>query len=195
MPQASLEQVGLAIVKKNWVWYLIMGIILIAFGAIAIGRTCTATKVSMVFIGWLMVVAGVTQIIHTSWKGRGWSGFFFDILTGILYAVVGFMVIANPGSTAVTLTLLIAMFLMFDGIFRIVGAISVQVPNWGFVVLSGVISFALGLLIWRQWPYSGLFAIGLFVGIQMVSNGISTVMLSLAAKSLPDQESPMTDSA
>lgn len=190
MSQVSLEQVGLANFKKNWVWYLFMGLALIVLGAIAIGRTCAMTTVSMVFIGWIMVAAGVTQIIHASWKGRGWSGFFFDILTGILYLVVGFLVVANPGSTAVTLTLMIAMFLMFDGIFRIVGAITVHVPNWGFVALSGGISFALGLLIWRQWPYSGLFAIGLFVGIQMVSNGISTIMLSLAAKNLPEQDAP-----
>ena len=64
MPDVSLEKVGLAIVKKNWVWFLLMGILLIVFGATAIGRTCLMTKFSMIFIGWLMIAAGGTQIIQ-----------------------------------------------------------------------------------------------------------------------------------
>lgn len=188
MPSASIENVGLADVKKNWFWYLLMGIILILFGTVAIGRTYMVTLVSVVFFGWLMIAAGVTQVLFSCWRGRGWGGFFFDILSGILYCVVGFMIVANPGSTAVTLTLLIAMYLMFDGIFRVIGAISVRFPNWGWTVFSGIVSLILGILIWRQWPYSGIWVIGLFVGIQMIFNGWSLVMLSTAVKSLPEEE-------
>src|SRR5210317_823477 len=164
MSDVSLAMFGLAEVKRNWFWYLLMGIALIVFGTVAIGRTCLFTKVSMIFLGWLMIAAGGTQIVFTCWRGRGWAGFFFDILTGVLYAVVGFMIVANPGATAVTLTLLIAMFLMFDGLFRVIGAISVRFPHWGWTVLSGIISIALGVMIWKQWPYSGIWVIGLFVG-------------------------------
>lgn len=186
MSDVSLAMFGLAEVKRNWFWYLLMGIALIVFGTVAIGRTCLFTKVSMIFLGWLMIAAGGTQIVFTCWRGRGWAGFFFDILTGVLYAVVGFMIVANPGATAVTLTLLIAMFLMFDGLFRVIGAISVRFPHWGWTVLSGIISIALGVMIWKQWPYSGIWVIGLFVGIQMIFNGWAAVMLSLAAKNMPD---------
>jgi uncharacterized membrane protein HdeD (DUF308 family) len=57
--------------------------------------------------------------------------------------------------------------------------------NWGWLLLHGVINLLLGVLIWRQWPLSGLWVIGLFVGIDMIFNGWSLVMLSLAAKNLP----------
>ena len=192
--EVSIEKIGLTIVKRNWFFYLLMGILLIVLGTIAIGRSCLATQVSMIFLGWLMIAAGVSQTIYAFWKERDWGGFFFDILSGILYAVVGFMIVANPASTAVTLTLLIAMYLLFDGIFRIVGAISIRFPHWGWIVLSGIVSVLLGISIWRQWPYSGLWVIGLFVGIQMIFNGWSTVMLGLTAKRLPDSldESTLT---
>ena len=114
-----------------------------------------------------------------------WSGFFIDLLTGILYVVVGFMMIANPGESAAALTLLIAMFLMFGGIFRIVVAISTRYQHWGWLLLHGVVSLLLGISIWRQWPLSGLWVIGLFVGIDMLLNGWSLVMLGLAAHKLP----------
>lgn len=116
---------------------------------------------------------------------KKWSGFFIDLLTGLLYAVVGFLIVGNPGATAVTLTLLIAMFLIFGGIFRVVVAFVVRYHNWGWLVLHGVVNLFLGIAIWRQWPLSGLWVIGLFIGIDMIFNGWSLVMLGLTAKNLP----------
>jgi uncharacterized membrane protein HdeD (DUF308 family) len=97
------------------------------------------------------------------------------------------MVVANPGATAVALTLLIAMFLIFGGIFRIVASISVRYPNWGWILLHGVVNVVLGIMIWREWPVSGLWIIGLFLGIELIFNGWSLVMLGFAARSLPDE--------
>lgn len=188
MPTVSLQDVGLEEVKSSWGWFLALGIILILLGTVAIGRACLFTEVSVFFFGWLMIGAGAVQAIHAFWRERGWGGFFIDLLMGVLYVVVGFMVVANPGATAVALTLLIAMFLIFEGIFRMVAAVSVRYPNWGWMLLCGGVSLLLGILIWRQWPLSGIWVIGLFVGIQMILNGWSLVMLGLAAKSLPVEQ-------
>jgi uncharacterized membrane protein HdeD (DUF308 family) len=147
------------------------------------------TLATMVFVGWLMIVCGVMEAAHAC-SCKGWGGFFIDLLTGILYVVVGFMVVANPGATAVALTLLIAMFLIFGGSFRIVVALVVRFQNWGWLLLHGVVNLLLGMAIWRQWPLSGLWIIGLFVGIDMLLNGWSLVMLGLAAKNLPTSEQP-----
>jgi uncharacterized membrane protein HdeD (DUF308 family) len=152
---------------------------------------------SVLFFGWLMIAGGVMTCIHAFWKERGWGGFFIDLLTGILYVVVGFMIVANPGATAVALTLLIAMFLIFGGIFRIATSLAVRYPNWGWVLLHGAVNLLLGILIWRQWPVSGLWVIGLFIGIEMLFNGWTLVMLALAAKNLPrddDEAAPATAS-
>ncbi len=126
--------------------------------------------------------------IHAFWKERGWSDFFIDLLTGILYIVVGFMMVANPGTTAVALMVLIAMFLIFGFVLRIAAAASVRYPNWGWVLLHGFVNLLLVILIWRQWPQSRGWGIGLFVGIEMTFNGWSLVVLGLRAKNLPVED-------
>jgi uncharacterized membrane protein HdeD (DUF308 family) len=93
--------------------------------------------------------------------------------------------VANPGEAAVTLTLVISLFLIMGGVFRIVEALVGALPHRVWVLLNGVITLALGIMIWRQWPYSGLWVIGLFVGIEMLLYGWSLVMLAIAAKKMP----------
>jgi uncharacterized membrane protein HdeD (DUF308 family) len=175
---------GAGELRKKWGWFVALGIVLIIGGTVALGMAFLTSVFSVFFLGWLMIAGGILEAVH-AFGCKKWSGFFLDLLTGLLYVVVGFMCIANPGATAVALTLLIAMFLIFGGIFRVVVALIVRYQNWGWVLLHGVINLLLGVFIWQQWPLSGLWVIGLFVGIDMILNGWSLVMLGLAAKGLP----------
>lgn len=175
--------------RGNWGWFLILGIVLIVLGTIALGSALLMTLASVFFFGWILIVGGVIEVVHAFWREKKWGGFLLDLLTGVLYVVVGWMMVSNPGESALLLTLIIAMFLIFEGVFRIVAAITVRYPHWGWVLLNGAISLLLGVLIWRQWPYSGLWVIGLFVGIEMLFNGWSLVMLSLTARNLPEETS------
>ena len=186
MNLSGLHLIGLGDLKRNWGWFLALGIALLVLGTIALGASVAMTIVSMVLLGWLLIIGGVLEGVHAFWRERAWGGFFIDLLTGILYVVVGFMVLANPGEAAMALTLLIALFLMFSGLFRIVVALILRFPHWGWLILHGAVNLVLGIAIWRQWPLSGLWVIGLFVGIDMLFNGWSLVMLGLAAKKLPE---------
>ena len=170
--------------KRNWGWYLPLGILLILLGVVAIGSSMLMTIVSVEVFGWLLIVGGAFEAVHAFWR-KEWGGFFLDLLAGILYLVVGFMLVANPAASAVTLTLLIAMFLIVSGIFRVVSCVGARPPHWGWLLLSGALNLLLDALIWQQWPVSGLWVIGLFVGIEMLLNGWSLVMLSISAKNLP----------
>jgi uncharacterized membrane protein HdeD (DUF308 family) len=137
--------------------------------------------VTVVFFGWLLLIGGVLSAVHAFWR-KQWRGFFLDLVTGVLYAVAGFLMVAEPLAAAASLTLLIAMLLLIGGIFRIVVALSGHLEHWGWVLLNGVITAALGVMIWRQWPSSALWVIGMFIGIEMIFYGWSLVMLSLIAK-------------
>jgi uncharacterized membrane protein HdeD (DUF308 family) len=182
-PTAGVHQVGIESLQKNWGWFLALGIALIVLGTVAVGSAALMTIVSVLFFGWLLIVGGALQAGHAFWR-KAWGGFFIDLLGGILYVVVGFMVVANPAASAVALTLLISMLLIVGGIFRLVTCIAVRVHHWPWLALHGVVTLALGIMIWRQWPVSGLWVIGLFIGIDMLFNGWSLVMLGLSAKSL-----------
>jgi uncharacterized membrane protein HdeD (DUF308 family) len=137
-------------------------------------------------IGWLMIFGGVMEAVH-AFSTKAWGGFFLDLLTGLLYVLGGLFLVMNPGRGAATLTLVIAIFLVFEGIVRILTALSKRVPNWGWLLFHGVVNLLLGLAIWRQWPLSGLWVIGVFVAINMLFNGWTLVMLGLMGRRLPDR--------
>ena len=176
---------GLDRVKNNRGWFLLLGILLILVGWVAIGEAFFMTVFSMRILGWLMIFSGAAGAIHAWTKERGWGGFFFDLVTGILYVVGGFLILSNLTATAVVLTLLIAFLLIFEGLFRIIAAISVRAPNWGWTILHGFISLALGIMIWQRWPVAGLWVIGLFVGISLIFRGFNWIGVGMALRSLP----------
>jgi uncharacterized membrane protein HdeD (DUF308 family) len=182
-----ISQVGFDVVRRNWGWFMALGIVQIVLGSIALGEVVLVTLASAVIFGWLLIIGGISSIVH-AFVERKWGGFIIDLLTGLLYAVVGFMMVTNPGETAVTLTLIIAMFLMIGGVSRIVEALVSALPHRGWVLLNGVVTLVLGIMIWRKWPASSFWVIGLFVGIEMLLYGWSLVMLAIVAKRIPASE-------
>jgi uncharacterized membrane protein HdeD (DUF308 family) len=175
---------GADVLRRNWGWIVALGVIQIIIGVIGLGAAVTMTVFSVLLFGSLLLVAGVLSAIH-AFMEKQWAGFFCDLMTGVLYIVVGAVVVENPLRAAESLTLLVALFLMMGGMFRIVASIAGQFQQWGWVFLNGVVTLALGIMIWRQWPVSGLWVIGTFVGVEMIFYGWSLVMLGLAAKRLP----------
>ena len=107
------------------------------------------------------------------------------LLMGVLYIVVGLLFLNRPVSALEALTLLLACSLMVSGVFRIVGSLLDRFPHWGWIFFGGVLNLVLGLMIWQQWPVSGFWVIGLFVGIDMIFNGWTWIMLALRLKQLP----------
>jgi len=172
--------------KRGWGWLVAVGIALIILGLIALYCAVTATMVSVDIFGWLLVIGGVLSLVD-AFVQRRWGGFFMELFAGILYIIVGLMVVANTAASAVVLTLVIALFLLIDGVFRIVTALSVRFPHWPWMLFNGVVGVLLGIMIWRQWPWSGLWVIGLFVGIELILYGWSLVMLGSMARSTRHQ--------
>ena len=186
-----MEQViqlpGAGELRRNWGWFLVLGIVLIVLGTIALRLGARDDHHFGIFLR-LDSYRRRSPRSRACFLARKEMGRLFSRFTdGLLYVVAGWMMVTNPGESAVLLTLVIAMFLVFEGVFRIVAAIAARYPHWGWVLFNGVISLILGVMIWRQWPYSGLWVIGLFVGIEMLLNGWSLVMLSLSARNLPDE--------
>jgi uncharacterized membrane protein HdeD (DUF308 family) len=175
---------GIEEVRKHSTWFLVLGIALVIIGIIAIGSAVAMTIVSVMFLGWLLILAGLFEVIH-GFRHRPWSGFFINLLGGVLYAVAGVVMVANPALAAVTLTRLIAMMLIVAGLFRLFIAFSTPLHHRGWLILNGAISIILGVMIWDSWPSSGLWGIGLFIGIDMIFDGWTEIMLAISARSLP----------
>ncbi len=111
----TLEAVDMKEVGQHWGWFLALGIFMVIVGTLALGmQHDDYTLFSMIFLGWLMIFAGIVEAVHAFWK-KEWGGLFLHLLVGVLYVVVGFMVLANPEASAVTLTLVMAIFFILDG--------------------------------------------------------------------------------
>jgi uncharacterized membrane protein HdeD (DUF308 family) len=173
-----------AALREIWVFLLGMGIALMILGVVAIGSSLIATLATVLVFGILLLLGALFQVVTALW-GRSWRGFFLHLLAGVLYLIAGVFMIDNPLEAALGLTLLVAACLLVGGILRIVLSLVERFAGWGWMLLNGIVSLLLGMAIWRQWPLSGLWVIGLFVGIEMLFSGLSWLMLGLALRSTP----------
>lgn len=178
----SSFQSGLDSVRENWGWILASGIAFFVFGVIALSYSVLVTMASVLVLGWVLIFGGILQSVH-AFKIVRWSGFLLELLACILYVVVGALMVLNPGASAVSLTLLMAAFFLVSGVFRILTAATLQPPSWGWLLISGMVTFLLGILIWAEWPVSSLWVIGLFIGIDMIVSGNACLGSAEAAAS------------
>jgi uncharacterized membrane protein HdeD (DUF308 family) len=170
--------------REIWAFLVGMGVAMMILGAVAIGSSFITTMATIVVFGILLLLAALFQVVTALW-GRSWRGFFLHLLGGVLYLIVGVFMIDHPVEAALGVTLLVAVGLLANGILRMVMSVVERFDGWGWMLISGLVSVVLGTAIWRQWPLSGLWVIGLFVGIEMVTSGLSWVMLGLAVRSTP----------
>jgi uncharacterized membrane protein HdeD (DUF308 family) len=178
--------------SRNWGWLLALSLLMIVLGVFAIGAPVVATIAVQLMLGWLLVIGGIAQGIHAFMVQR-WGGFLLQLLSAALYLVIGILLLVNPVEGALALTIVLAVYLIVEGIFKIVMALRVRDHRgWGWVLASGVLSLVLGVMIWAQWPAAGLWVIGLLVGIQLLFTGWSMLMLALAARAHAQGAAPAT---
>ncbi|HEV8060852.1 MAG TPA: HdeD family acid-resistance protein [Gemmataceae bacterium] len=176
--------VGVHELRRNWGWFLVLGVLLILVGCIALSYTFLSTIGSVLFFGYLLLCTGVMEILGIFFVRR-WSGSFLHLLMGVLDILIGLIIVAQPLRAALALTLFIAVFLVIGGIYRLFSAVTLQYPHWGFAAFSGLVSILLGAMIWAEWPSSALWFIGMCIGIDLVFRGASWVSLSLRLRQAP----------
>jgi len=168
---------------QNWGWFLALGISLTILGLAAVVRSFAATVASMLFFGWLLVAAAGVELAQAVMVGH-WAGFFQHALAAVLFGVAGLLMIVKPRLSAEALTLFMASFFLVGGLVQIVVAVALAFPGWGWLVADGALTAALGLLVVAEWPISGLWAIGLFVGIDLILFGFDWIGFAIGLRAL-----------
>ncbi len=183
------DGINLAIVQVHselaheWGWFLAFGIVLAVLGVAAVIRSFAATVASMMFFGWLLLFAGVVEFVGAFMVGH-WTGFFLHLLAAILLTVTGLVVLVRPVIGAEVATLLMSMLFLVGGLYQVVASVAAHLPGSGWEVVNGVVAFFMGVALLIEWPISGLWAIGLFVGIDLIFSGCSWFALALAVRQL-----------
>jgi uncharacterized membrane protein HdeD (DUF308 family) len=180
---SSMWSAEVASLRKSGLWLLILGVLLIVVGLVAISATFIATLATVVILGILLMIGGAVEILD-AFLGRGWRGFWMHLLAGIMYLVLGFFLIQRPLEAAAFFTLMLAAAFFVGGLFRMIVSVSERFYGWGWVLLNGVVTLILGILIWREWPETAFWVIGLFVGLDMLFDGWSLVITALTIRSV-----------
>jgi uncharacterized membrane protein HdeD (DUF308 family) len=170
-------------------WLLTVGCISIVAGMVAIAYSFVATLVTVLFLAWMMIFGGVLEGAYAL-RHRERGHLVLYLLEALLAIVIGALLLQSPVRGAVVLTMLIATYFVISGIFRIVGALALRLPHWGWLLVSGIINLGLGIIVWGGWPATGLWVLGLFIGINLLFSGWARVMLALALK--PNRLHPAT---
>jgi len=184
MPVAKMIEHELQHLKAEWWWFLALGILLLVSGLVAIGYPIISSVAIVMVLGMSLMVSGIATIVATFWSGR-WSAHMLQLLVGIFYTVVGFLVMDMPLESTASLTLVMATMFLVVGIMRSVAALTIRYPQWGWSLLSGLLTTLIGVLIYKNFEDTALWAIGTLVGIQLIFDGWFWIMLGMALWRLP----------
>lgn len=180
---SDLETIRASIYKSR-IPLMMMGIALIVTGAIAIAYPLAAAVVLKIMLGWILLIAGFSQLIFAFSTTR-WTDFFLELLIGLLFVVVGSWLAFFPLAGIVTLTLLIAVTFIVQGVLEVISAFRYRpLDGWMWVLFAGIVAIGVGLMILGRFPSSAEWAIGLLVGINLIASGIAYMGLAMSVRRL-----------
>lgn len=165
-------------VKRYSLWYLVEGVLLVTAGILAVIFPMISSVAVVVLLGWLLIISGALQGISLVGAGHV-PHFWLQLISVILAVMIGLLFLRHPGNGLLTITLLLIVFFMIEGISKVVFALTIRpFPNWGWVLGSGLIGILLSLMVWIRIPLTAMWLIGLLLGIELISVGAATAYLA-----------------
>ncbi len=168
---------------KMWGWLAASGVALVLLGAFAVIDSIAVSIISILVFGWVLIIAGIIQTVQAL-RHRHAHHFMLHVLNAVFALVIGIILLRNSLAGLLVMTLLLAVYFVVVGVFRIIAGATMKTPGAGWTLFDGIISLVLGLMVWAHWPMTALWIIGLFIGINLVISGCSQLMLSMALRRL-----------
>jgi uncharacterized membrane protein HdeD (DUF308 family) len=158
-------------VRRYSLWYLIQSALMILAGILALVYPVVSSAAVVVLLGWLLIISGVVQGISLI-GARSVPHFWLQLVSVVLSVVVGVLFLLHPGEGLLTITLLLIVFLLVEGISKLIFALTIRpFPNWGWVLASGIVGILLSFYLWSSLPVSALWLLGVMLGIQLICEG------------------------
>ncbi|HEY9661443.1 MAG TPA: HdeD family acid-resistance protein [Allocoleopsis sp.] len=170
-------------IRKSSAWLIVGSILLLLAGIAAILMPIVTTLATTLFLGWVLIIAGGIRIFK-AFQSKPIRGFWLSLIVGVLYILAGFSILSNILAGAITLTILLGIIFIVEGIIEIIAAFQAhtgQHLSW-LVLADGVITLILGILIFNLNPVTSLGIIGLYVGISFLFSGSSLLAIALATR-------------
>jgi len=169
-------------IKKNARLAVIIGVIMLICGILAIGAPLAAGLSVTIFVGTLLLVGGIAQCFLAFQAGAFGKGVLIFIM-GVLTTVAGFYLFQQPLAGLASITIFLAAYFVVMGIFELVSAFQVRpAEGWGLMLFNGIVTLLLGIMIWRQFPLSGAWAVGVLFGVKLILSGWSLIFIGRSVR-------------
>ena len=171
-------------VRLHWGLFLAQGVAMTVLGVFAIVWPQVSTVAVDVYIGALFFVSGAVGLV-VMFFAPSVSAFLWSLLTAALSLLVGILLLWHPVEGAVSLTLVLIAFFIVEGVFQIAGSIAyreVFPESWGWLLVSGIADLVLAVLIVAGWPGTAGWALGLIVGVNLITSGVAVIMVAVMAR-------------
>ena len=171
-------------VRQSATWSIVLSVLMIISGTLALAIPPVAGLTVTVMFGWLLIVTGALHL-GFAWRGQGASTVVGETLMAVVYAVIGFYMLASPVAGLASLTLAIAAYLLAKGVLEGMIAFKFRrMPGSGWLLFDAILTIAIAAMIASAWPASAAWAVGTLVGVAMVSSGFARLMVSTAVRRL-----------
>lgn len=158
-------------VKRQSLWYLIQGGLMVLAGILALVYPLLSSVAVVFLLGWLLIISGVVQGISLI-GARNVPHFWLQLLSVVLSVVIGLLFLRDPKQALVTLTMLLIVFFMVEGISKVVFSLTIRpFPNWGWILGSGLIGILAAVYLWSSLPVTAVWLLGLLLGFLLISEG------------------------
>jgi len=146
-------------------------VLLVVAGILAVIFPVISSVAVVVLLGWLLIISGALQGISLVGAGHV-PHFWLQLISVILAVLIGLLFLRDPGDGLLTITLLLIVFFMIEGISKLIFALTIRpFPNWGWVMASGIIGILLSFYLWTSLPITAIWLLGVLLGIQLICEG------------------------
>ena len=163
-------------------WSVALSVVLIVLGIIAVVLPEVGGLALTLYFGWLLLMGGVALLVF-GWRTHAAGAMPWQMLVGVVYVLIGVLLIMRPGVGLASLTLLLAGYLLLEGLLELLVAFRTR-PRAGriWLIVDGAVALILAAMIVSSWPSSAAWVVGTLVGINLIFGGISRLMVTGAVR-------------
>ena len=174
--------------RAHWKLFLVQGVVMVILGLLAVCAPVAASIAVAIYVGWLLLISGVVGLVAII-STHHVHAFLWSLITAALSVVIGILLVLMPVQGAVSLTIVLTAFFIAEGVFQATVAIAsrqVLSGTWVWMLLSGLADLVLAAIIIEGWPGTAIWALGLLVGINLITSGWAVVVAAFAGRRMAE---------
>ena len=168
----------------GWIWWLIIGVVLLIGGIVALLNPFAATITAQQLTAWIFLFGGIAQLVAV-FHVTGWGARIWTFLLAAAFVWLGISLLNHPLAGIVALTIVAAIMFLVTGLAKVIFAFSCRGTGYFWpVLLSGLVSVALAVLVFLNFPQSAAVLLGVLLAVELISSGVTLISFALFARGI-----------